>query len=64
MGIGEIMLINYVSHIIVDVGAQERMKDAGMQQQSSEEEEDMMINNPMDYCLYVCRKIAFFITIF
>ena len=64
MGIGEIMLINYVSHIIVDVGAQDRMKDAGSQHKSSEEEEDMMIDNPMDYCLYVCRRIAFFIAIF
>jgi len=62
-GIGESIIETYYSHLHTDTSAIEKLKAAG-NQTNLEEEEYLMNTDPKEYCMMVCRRIAYFFAIF
>ena len=63
MGIGEPIIINYMSHLRTDKEEVDKLKEAGFQE-NLEHEQKLMYNNPREYCMVLCRRISFFLAIF
>ncbi|MEE4248906.1 MAG: hypothetical protein V2I33_26340 [Kangiellaceae bacterium] len=60
MGIGETFIINYVSHLRSDPDSVTKLKTAGLQEHL-DEESNIMAKDVKEYCLILCRRIAYFL---
>ena len=58
-GVGETLEVTYYSHDSTDKQALQALQDAGEIQ--GEEEETLVLENPQEYCMLLCRRIAYFL---
>ena len=63
MGIGETIIINYMSPLRRDPEGLTKLKEAGFNE-DQEQEQRLMYTSPRDYCLILCHRIAFLLSVF